>query len=49
MDQLRAKIKESKLMTRKAAPITIGSTGFARLSRGMERICLKIKRERRIY
>jgi hypothetical protein len=48
MDQLRAKIKKNKLMIRRAAPITIESTGFAKLSRGIERICLKIKQKRKI-
>jgi hypothetical protein len=46
MDQLRAKIKKNTLMIRRAAPITIGSTGFAKLSRGIERICLKLKAKR---
>lgn len=48
MDQLRAKIKKNKLMIRRAAPVTIESTGFAKLSRGIERICLKIKEKRKI-
>jgi hypothetical protein len=48
MDQLRAKLKKNKLLIRRAAPVTIESTGFAKLSRGMERICLKIKRENKI-
>jgi hypothetical protein len=46
MDQLRTKINKNKLMIRRAAPITIGSTGFAKLSRGIERICLRIKEKR---
>lgn len=48
MDQLRSKLKKNKLMIRKASPITIGSTGFLMLSRGMERICLKIKEKRKV-
>lgn len=48
MDQLRAKLKKNKLMIRSASPVTIESTRFAKLSSGMERICLKIKRERKI-
>lgn len=45
MEQLRAKLEKNKLMVRRAAPVTIKSTGFAKLSRGVERICLKIKGE----
>lgn len=43
MDQLRSKIKKNKMMIRKAAPVTIESTGFAKISKGIEKICLKIK------
>lgn len=48
MDQLRAKLKKNKLMIRRAAPVTIESTGFAKLNRDMERICLKIKEKGKI-
>jgi hypothetical protein len=43
MDRLRAGLRKNKMMIRHAAPITIESTGFERLRRNMERICLKIK------
>lgn len=46
MDQLRDKIKNNKVMIRRAAPVTIQSTGFIKISKSMEKICLKIKRER---
>jgi len=43
MEQLRAKLKKNKMMIRRAAPVTIESTGFAKICRGMEKICLKLK------
>ncbi|HYE09922.1 MAG TPA: hypothetical protein VEF53_07070 [Patescibacteria group bacterium] len=48
MNQLRAKLKKNKVMIRRAAPVTIQSTGFAKMSKGMERICLKIKEKSKI-
>lgn len=48
MDQLRAKIKKNKIMIRRAAPVTIESTGLAKLSKGVEKICLKIKEKSKL-
>jgi hypothetical protein len=48
MERLRAGVRKNKMMIRRAAPITIESTGFTKLSRSMERICLKIKERSRI-
>jgi hypothetical protein len=48
MDQLRDKIKNNRIMIRRAAPVTIQSTGFAKISKGMEKICLKIKEKNKI-
>lgn len=43
MEQLRANIGKNQHMVRKAAPITIESTGFAKLSKKIEDICRKVK------
>jgi hypothetical protein len=43
MEQLRDKIKKKRSMVRKVAPVTIESTGLAKLSYRIERICYKIK------
>lgn len=46
MEQLRTQLQKGKLMIRRAAPVTIESTGFLKLSRSMERICLKMKKKK---
>jgi hypothetical protein len=43
MDQLKVKIKKNRIMIRRAAPVTIESTGFAKISKDIEKICLKIR------
>jgi hypothetical protein len=48
MNLLRANLKKNKMIIRRDAPVTIESTGFAKISRGMEAICLKIKAKNKI-
>ena len=48
MDQLRAQLKKNKLMIRHDAPVTIESTRFEKLSKNMEQICIKIKKENKL-
>jgi|GEM_PF-3833640 len=43
MDQLKNKVKNNKMMVRRAAPVTVASTGFVKLSRAMDSVCLKIR------
>lgn len=43
MDQLKANAKKSSSMVRKAAPITIGSIGYAKVNEKMEKICHKLQ------
>lgn len=43
MDQLKANIKKNQGMVRKAAPITIESRGYARITEKMEKVCDKLR------
>lgn len=43
MEQLKASIKKNQSMVRKAAPITIESSGLAKTNEKMEKICDKIR------
>ncbi|MDF2519652.1 MAG: hypothetical protein K0R84_280 [Clostridia bacterium] len=45
MEQLKEGIRKNKGMVRKAAPITIESRGFAKISIKMEQICKKLRKK----
>ena len=48
MERLRADLEKNQHMVRKAAPITIESTGLAKLSKKMEEICRKLKEKNKM-
>lgn len=45
MEKLKEGIRKNKGMVRKAAPITIESRCFAKISRRMEQICEKLRKK----
>jgi hypothetical protein len=47
MNLLKANVKKNKMMIRQGAPVTIESTGFTKISRGLEKICLKLREKNR--
>ncbi|MDF2840492.1 MAG: hypothetical protein K0Q99_1264 [Clostridia bacterium] len=47
MNLLKVNIKKNKMMIRQGAPVTIESTGFTKISRGMEKICHMLKEKNR--
>lgn len=48
MEQLKSKVKKNRDMVRRAAPITIESTRFLKLSQRIEAICHKMKERNKL-